>query len=184
MDDINIGEKILEYRKQKSFSIKELSEKSGVTSSMLSQIERGHANPSINSLKAVAKALEVPIFNFFVSPVDTNTLVVRSDQRKKMILPDNDAFVYELLSPNTNGSIGMMLMTLAPGTSSSTTLMDHPGEEEAYVKRGQVELYLRDHVIVLNEGDSVRILPNMGHRWHNPFQVETEVIFAVTPPLF
>jgi len=184
MDDINIGEKIVEYRKSKGLSIKELSKKSGVTSSMLSQIENGHANPSINSLKTIAKALEVPIFNFFISPIDTSSLVVRADQRKKMILPDNDAFAYELLSPNTNGSIGMMLMTLKPKTSSSKSLMDHPGEEEAFVKKGQIELYLHDQVIILEEGDSVRILPNMAHRWHNPFNTDAEVIFAVTPPLF
>ena len=79
MDDINIGEKILDYRKAKNMNIKELAAKSGVTSSMLSQIERGLANPSINSLKNIAKALEIPIFNFFVSQVDTASLVVRAD---------------------------------------------------------------------------------------------------------
>lgn len=184
MDDINIGEKILEYRKLKDYSIKDLSDKSGVTSSMLSQIERGLANPSINSLKSIAKALEVPIFNFFISPLDTSSLLVRSNQRKKMTLADNDDFIYELLSPNTRGAIGMMLMTLSPGSSSSADLMDHPGEEEAFVKKGQVELYLHDQVIVLEEGDSIRILPHMSHRWHNPFKTEAQVVFAVTPPLF
>lgn len=184
MDDINIGEKILEYRKGKSMSIKDLSLASGVTSSMLSQIERGLANPSINSLKSIAKALEVPIFNFFMSQVDTDSLVVRSDQRKKMIFPENEDFAYELLSPNTSGKMGMMLMTLSSGTSSSEKLMDHPGEEEAVVTSGRVDLHLSDKVITLNEGDSVRILSNMGHRWCNPYSDDAKVVFAISPPLF
>ena len=101
-----------------------------------------------------------------------------------MILPENEDFAYELLSPNTNGALGMMLMTLACGTSSSETLMDHPGEEEAFITSGKVELHLNNQIIKLYEGDSVRILPNMGHRWHNPYKKEARVVFAITPPLF
>ncbi len=184
MEDINIGEKILEYRKSKKMSIKNLSELSGVTSSMLSQIERGHANPSINSLKSIAQALDVPIFNFFIAQQNSNSLVVRANQRKKMIFPENDDFAYELLSPDTNGAIGTMLMTLARGTNSSDHLMEHTGEEEAYVVSGKVDLHLSNEIITLNTGDSVRILSHMKHRWVNTYEEECKVIFSVSPPMF
>ncbi|MDO7205614.1 helix-turn-helix transcriptional regulator [Paraclostridium bifermentans] len=64
MSDVNIGEKIIEYRNQKQMTIKEVAQIAGVTPSMLSQIEEGLSNPSINTLKMIAKALEVPLFNF------------------------------------------------------------------------------------------------------------------------
>ena len=50
MSDINIGEKITQYRKSKGLSIRELAKLADVTPSLLSQIERGLANPSVNSL--------------------------------------------------------------------------------------------------------------------------------------
>ena len=184
MEDINVGEKILEYRKAKNLSIRSLSDLSGVTSSMLSQIERGLANPSINTLKTIAKALDVPIFNFFMSSVDSETLVVRADQRKKMIFPDNNNFAYELLSPNTSGAIGLMLMTLTPNTTTSEELMGHTGEEAAYISEGKINLHFEDQMIVLNTGDSIRILPHMKHKWTNPYKEDSKVIFAVSPPSF
>lgn len=82
MNDINIGEKIAEFRKAKNLSIRELANLSQVTPSLLSQIERGLSNPSINSLKLISKALDIPIFHFFLEPVNTKNLIVRADKRK------------------------------------------------------------------------------------------------------
>ncbi|MEI2393383.1 helix-turn-helix transcriptional regulator, partial [Priestia megaterium] len=53
---------------------------------MLSQIERGLANPSIQTLKVLAKNLDIPTFMFFLEETNTSDLVVREDQRKKMIV--------------------------------------------------------------------------------------------------
>lgn len=184
MEDINVGQKILEYRKVKNLNIRELSELTNVTPSMLSQIERGLANPSINTLKVIAKALEVPIYTFFITSTNTKDLVVRANERKKMTFPDSKDFTYELLSPDLSGSIEFMLMTLTHGSHSSEEPMSHEGEEVAFVLKGKIELYMDSEVIVLNKGDSVRLTPLMKHRWNNPFDEEANVIFAVTPPSF
>ena len=69
MSDLNIGEKIAQYRKSKDLSIRELAKMADVTPSLLSQIERGLANPSVNSLKSIANALNAPLFTFFTSEV-------------------------------------------------------------------------------------------------------------------
>ena len=184
MDDINIGEKILQYRKIKNLSIRDLAKLAGVTSSLLSQIERGLANPSLNTLKTIAKTLEVPLFTFFVAPVNTKELVIRSDKRKKMMFPDSESAVYELLSPDLSGSIEFALMKLAPLSHSSRELMEHEGEEAAFVLEGKIKLYLEDEVIILNLGDSVRIPGGTKHKWENPYDKNTSIVFAVTPPSF
>ena len=46
MNDINVGEKIAEYRKAKGLSSRELATLVNITPSMLSQIEKGSANKS------------------------------------------------------------------------------------------------------------------------------------------
>lgn len=53
-----------------------------ITPSMLSQIERGSANPSIQTLKVLAKALDVPTFSFLLEDTNTDDLIVRSHKRK------------------------------------------------------------------------------------------------------
>ena len=184
MYDINIGEKISEYRKAKDFSIRDLAKLTDVTPSLLSQIERGLANPSLNTLKTIAKALEAPLFTFFTTPVNTKELIIKADKRKKMILPGNENVVYELLSPDLNGSIEFALMKLTPHSHSSKELMEHDGEEAAFVLDGQIKLYLDDNIAILSSGDSVRIPGGTKHKWENPYDSDTSIIFAITPPSF
>ncbi|MGL5328635.1 MAG: helix-turn-helix domain-containing protein [Peptostreptococcaceae bacterium] len=184
MNDINVGKQICEYRNKKNLSIKELAESIGVTSSLLSQIERGLSNPSINTLKLIAKGLDVPIYNFFKENNNSDKLVVKKDDRVKLTFKENNNLSYELLSPSSNGVIQCMLLDLPKNMSTSNELMSHDGEEVATILEGCVELHLDVEIILLNLGDSVRILPNMNHRWVNNFDKDCKIIFSVTPPKF
>ena len=59
---INIlGKKIKEARERLGLSIKDLATKVDVSSSLLSQIERDLANPSLNTLRSIAAQLEVSL---------------------------------------------------------------------------------------------------------------------------
>lgn len=184
MDDINVGEKILEYRKSKKLNIKDLAKLTGVTPSLLSQIERGLANPSLNTLKSLAKALDAPLFSFFTTSVSTKELVVKADKRKKMILPQRENILYELLSPDLSGSIELAIMKITPSSDSSEELLEHDGEEVAFVLEGKVNLFLDNTVVSLDSGDSVRIPRGMKHKWENIYNADVKVIFAITPPSF
>ena len=110
MSDINIGEKITQYRKSKGLSIRELAKLANVTPSLLSQIERGLANPSVNSLKSIANALSTPLFTFFTSEVVKEDLIVRGDNRKKVILPGEDNVIYEMLTPGLGDNLEFNVM--------------------------------------------------------------------------
>lgn len=184
MNEVDISKNISEYRKRKGLTIKELANLTGVTSSLLSQIEKGSANPSINTLKQISNALDIPLFNFFINDVPTESLVVRKDSRKKIIFAEDDSFTYELLTPNSKGEIEFMLMKIPSKESSSKELFSHKGEEVAYVIKGSVCLYLMDTLIELNCGDSVKIPPHSNHKWENKSDFDCEVVFALTPPSF
>ena len=184
MNEVDISRNITEYRKSKNLTIKELANLTGVTPSLLSQIEKGTSNPSINTLKQISKALDIPLFNFFINDNLTENLVVRKDSRKKIMFAEDDSFAYELLTPNSRGTIEFMLMKIPKRESSSKELFSHKGEEVAYVMKGCVSLHLMNTVIELNCGDSVKIPPHSNHKWENNSDEDCEVIFAVTPPSF
>ena len=184
MSEVDISKNITEYRKSKNLTIKELANLIGSTPSLLSQIEKGSANPSINTIKQISKALDIPLFNFFINDESTENLVVRSDNRKKIMFAEDDSFAYELLTPNSQGAIEFILMKVPPKKSSSKELFSHKGEEVAYVVKGSVNLHLMNTIIELNCGDSVKIPPHSKHKWENMNDLECEVVFAVTPPSF
>lgn len=179
MSDLNIGEKIAQYRKSKDLSIRELAKMAEVTPSLLSQIERGLANPSVNSLKSIANALNAPLFTFFTSEVIKEDLIVRGNNRKKVILPGAENVVYEMLAPGVNDNLEFAIMDLSPKSSSCTDYIHHNGYEIAYVLEGEVTLHLDGEKFELRKEDSVKIPVGMKHRWENNSDLESKIIFAV-----
>lgn len=181
--DLGLGKKIQNYRLNKKLTIKELSEKIGMTSSMLSQIERDLVNPSIATLRAISRALDVPLFMFFKEE-GNEELVVRANSRKSIGLPENNEVRYELLTPNTQGNIEFCMMNIPSKTFTEDVGQSHQGEEVAFILQGRVKVILRNREYVLNEGDSIRIPALTEHRWLNDDKEEAKVIFAINPPSF
>lgn len=181
MENIDIGKRVERYRKGKNLRIRELAQLAEITPSMLSQIERGLATPSIQTLKMLAKSLDVPTFSFLLEETNTADLVVRSGERKKMIVENVS---YELLSPDFTGNLAAAIMHVPPNHSSSDKLLEHKGEEVAYVLEGKIKLYLDEDEFVLEAGDSVKIPAHMKHKWENGFDLKAAILFSVTPPSF
>lgn len=183
MNELKIGEIIKKFRKEKNLTIKDLAEQVNITSSMLSQIERDLANPSLNTVRGISQALDVPLFKFFMEYENPKSeeLIVRSGNRMQISL---DGTNYQLLTPTLDTTIEFMLLTLDPGSISVTKPTSHNGEEVAYVIEGPIELNLEGNTYVLETGDSVKIPQNMRHNWNNNGDKITTLIFAVTPPDF
>lgn len=182
-ESVELGQRIAAARTNKNLSLRQLAERINVTPSLLSQIERGLANPSLNTLRMIAVSLDIPLFSLFTEPANVNKLITRADNRKKIIFPHSN-WEYTLLSPDLSGAIEMILMTIPPKSQSSEISLSHTGEEIAYVLSGTVILYLEDSVETLEKGDSVKIPSGLRHLWRNDSDSNAEVIFAVTPPNF
>ena len=97
---MEIGSRIRARRQELDLSLRELAERVSLTASFLSQIERDLTSPSIESLRKISDALEVPIF-YFLLESDDRCPVVRRDERTTLTLP-NSNLTYELLTPDLN----------------------------------------------------------------------------------
>lgn len=186
MENLEIGARIRKYRTEQGFSLRTLAEKVNITPSMLSQIENDQANPSINTLKLISNALNVPLYQFFTaSNTNPEDIIVRKSQRKKILSSDNGhSFEYELLTPDNTGTIEFILQKFKPHSNSGDAVQSHDGEEVFFVLKGQLILMLNQTELVMNEGDSVRIAAKTPHLWINRTDEEVEAIFAITPPAF
>lgn len=182
--EINIGIAIKNIRKEKKLLLKDVANKCGISSSMLSQIEKGNANPSLNTIKTIANILEVPLFKFFIdSESEHNDIFILKRENRKIITAKN--IVYELISPEVNTSIEFMKMTFnKKNAETSTRPIPHKGEEVALVLKGKVLLTIETLSKEMYEGDSVHIPSLKAHKWKNINNEESIVLFSVTPPEF
>ena len=155
MNDLNLGKKIQDIRNRKNISIRKLAAASGLTASMISQIENGMVNPSISTLRSISTVLETPLYRFFKEDTDS-AVVVTPDTRKTLGNKLEPSVVYELLTPNTLGDIEFCMMIVPAKSFSNQKLNSHIGEETAFFYQGEeVDLNIEGVHYTLHHEDSI-----------------------------
>lgn len=184
--NIDIGKKIRELRKSKNFSIIDLSKESGLSTGLISQIERNMVVPSIKVMWKIANVLEVNI-GYFFDEDDENIeekIVVRKDHRKSINTNDSTKS-YELLMPNLNNkSIEFILITLDKETKINKELVSHKGEECGYIIEGKMKIILENKEYILEKGDSFYFDSKIPHVYENYGDETCVLVCAMTPPSF
>lgn len=183
---MKIGKTIREFRLARNMSIKELSKKTNLTSSLISQVERNLISPSLNSLTKISGALRVPIVSFFTEATLKPCPITRKKQRKKTVIFSSSHVIYQLLSPDPDRKIEFLSVEIEPeeDENDENELITHSGEECGYVIKGELEVRLGKERYCLKEGDSIYFQSRIPHRFKNTGKGKVISIWAMTPPSF
>lgn len=177
-----IGQGIRSERKRLGWTMAELGALVDLTPQAIGSIERGEADPSINSLRRISQALNVPMFKFLLTDMDRH-IVVRRNARVRINMP-TDNLDYELLSSDTNGTLEVLSVRLYPGASTREEPNAHAAEECTVVLRGSVQAEVAGKLVSLEPGDSVTIRGGLPHRFLNSGDSEAELLMALSPSSF
>lgn len=206
-----LGAEIRALRRERGLSTAALADRCGVSRSMISQVERGLAAPSLEVLWSLARALDVPIGTFFQgdgpqgNPPDGHhapgtepgrasgatpgsltsgpaATVVRAGERKRLGL--TPSLTYQLLSPNLQHQIELVWIEYGPGEAGPVTPFQHAGEEQMVVIAGRMQMWIAGDIYPLEAGDSITFDSALPHRALNPYSEPATVIAAITPPSF
>jgi transcriptional regulator with XRE-family HTH domain len=184
--DDRVGLEIRDLRKAQDFTLAKLAAASNLSQGYLSQIERGLSKPSIKVLHSISRALGVTISWFFSSQSpeddDIKDIVVRAGQRRQLTF--NSGIRDELLSPNLGRQIELLRCIFPPGSESGSDSYIHQGEEAGIVVSGELRLWIGEKEVRLKTGDSFAFESDTPHRYDNPSNEETIVIWAITPPSY
>jgi transcriptional regulator with XRE-family HTH domain len=179
---VEFGNRIRARRQELGLSLRELAEQVGLTASFLSQIERDLTSPSIESLRKISDALEVPIFHFLLE-VDKKSPVVRRGERLTLTLPNSD-LSYKLLTPDLSRKMEAFLAERHPGQEKITLPLRQETEEFIYVLQGQLEIQLGEDVYQLGPGDTIYFEGAMIRRLGAVGDEVLRFISVITPPIF
>ena len=178
----SIGGRLRQFREGR-YSINELSRNAGVSSGRISEIERGSANPSFETLWRLATALEVPLGAFFGGPEPEVAMVVRRNARKRLVLPHDD-LEYELLTPDLQRRLEVFLFHVPPGFDNSQKPISHRGEECIHVVEGSLVVHVGDREFELESGDTITYEATTPHYVVNRSEATVHALAVVTPPSF
>lgn len=168
----DIGRRLHQRRLEVGMSLRKLAQMTDLTASFLSQVERGKANLSLNSLNRIARMLDVSLLYFLGDSSDKETEaplqemnhsqtqklryspVVRSDRRSKLVLPPSGV-EYELLVPSMGRKMVALYGKLSPGSENIARRLPLSTEEIIYVLSGSLLIGLDSGDYVLNANDTI-----------------------------
>ncbi len=177
---MQIGARVKARRKELRLSLRELAQQVDLTASFLSQIERDQSSPSIESLRKISAALDVPIF-FFLAESNGKSPVVRQDQRLRLNR-SNSNLTFELLTPDLSRRMEAFLYEQDPGGENFARPLREYTEQFVYVLQGQLEVQLGETIYQLGPGDTIYFEGPLLHRLVAVGDQTLRVISVITPP--
>jgi transcriptional regulator with XRE-family HTH domain len=167
------------------FSLRDLSERSGVSAPMLSQVERGETSPTLVSAAKIAAGLELTLSQLLRLDEGGNVFVIRADERRRQ---RRDGHTLEELTPPLPGQrADVSLHTLKPGATTGgpgDPPMHEPGSREtAVVLSGRLALFAEGARHDLASGDSVTFDADLPHHFENEGEEPTELLAVIAAGL-
>ena len=177
-----LGQKLRVLRQARNLSLKSLAQEAGVSIALLSQVERDQQDPSLDTLRKLARALNVPLFSLFQESPETGVAVI-THERRLSVSTSSEGVAYTRISPGF-GRLEVLEGVLEPGAASSPELWEHASEECAVVLSGELTVEFEDQSHVLHRGDSIYFDSHRAHRYVNRSKKPAVYIVSVTPPSF
>jgi transcriptional regulator with XRE-family HTH domain len=181
-DRESLGRRIRGLRQGQQLTLSDVASSAGVSVSLLSQVERGKTDPSLDTLRDIADALGTTPFHLLAGGASRSRLV-RVDQRPLLALPGAD-IQFELLSHSLEGTFEVMLWTLAPGGANPPVARGHVGEEALLILSGNARFELGDEVFELAEGDFITYEGRVPHRMKSLGDRPVSGLSIMSPPAF
>jgi len=176
VENVGLGVRIL--RQRKGLTLQEVSSRSGLSVSFLSQVERGLSSLSISSLRFICAALNVPVTYFFTAG-GNGRVVHKADQSRCQIRIEDSHVTYNQLSADMpERSLEAFIADYPPHYEHP--LVTHEGEEFGYVVEGRLILVLGDQEHTLEPGDSYHISSAEPHTIRNETDRLGRILYVQT----
>lgn len=159
-----LGNRIRALRLQQGLSLRAVAAIAKISPSLLSQIERSEASPSLVSLVAIADALDVRPGVLLDDEVDTDqgdSLVVRRAER---LVIDDETCRREFMMHLDDPYLEVAELTIAPGGESRPKLARHSGRDYGLVITGQIVVEIEEQEETLRRGDYIAFDAERPHR--------------------
>jgi transcriptional regulator with XRE-family HTH domain len=184
MTEFDIGSKVKQLREEKNFTLRELSRRSGVSATQISEIERNLTAPTVPTLMKIIAALGTETSIFFEREKTKTVSVVRKNERQRIIDEKNQVFIESLTTGIAGSKLKVILAHPPPGAENIRGGYKHPGEELIYVIKGKIQVTLEGTSYLLEEGDSIHFRGELRHIIKNITAGEVELLAAITPPSY
>ncbi len=188
LSSYEIGQKIRQLRLRKKIALVDLGKHTGLSASMLSQLENGKLIPTLSTLARIAMVFDVSLDHFFADRRRRRSfLVVRASDRIKFpdrpSAPRPDYFFECLAFSAQEKSLQAYMAEFPYRNADDVTEHYHEGAEFVHVLQGTIAIRYQGDDYILKEGDSVYFDSAEPHSYRgDDVDMAGRAIVVTTPP--
>jgi transcriptional regulator with XRE-family HTH domain len=182
-----IGARVKALREAAGLSLRDLSERSGVSAPMLSQVERGETSPTLTVAARIAAGLELRLSQLLRLDEGDSVTVVRASERQRGGNKKRGHSFEVLTSAQPGQRAELSHHTLAAsgatGASDDPPMHEPGSRETALVEKGAIVLVCDGQRYELSDGDCVTFDADLPHHFENPTKQEAAFLAVVSAGL-
>ena len=161
-----------DLRSRFGWTLKEMSEHSGIPVSTLSKVEHDRLTLTYDKLQQVSQRLKIPMSDLFANPAEPREPRVtgrrsigRIEDAVRVTTPNYDYF-YLSTELRRKRMIPIITCIRAKSLEEFGDLVRHEGEELVYVIKGRIEVHTEFYdPVTIQEGETIYIDSSMGHAY-------------------
>lgn len=182
-----IGRKLRQLRLKKKIALVDLGKHTGLSASMLSQLENGKLIPTLPTLARIAMVFDVGVDYFFVDRKGRYlfSIIRAADRIRFPETPDNSkpSYFFECLAYSIQDkSIQCYMAEFPRRLETEVNEHSHDGAEFIHVLEGQLEIRYHDEISQLNPGDSVYFDAAELHSYRGLSKTPAKALVITTAP--
>jgi len=180
MEQINhiIAGNIKQIRKERKMSLDNLADATGVSKSMLGQIERDESSPTIATLWKIAVGLGIS-FTYLIENRCKGVQIIKNKDLQPLVNEDNTMRIYPVFPYNDQQGFEILFIELDEG-AVSPSLPHQPGTEEFIsVFEGALALELNDDEYLVEKDTSIRYFADCPHCYKNGYNGMTRLSMTI-----
>ena len=163
---IDIGRRVRDFRLESNMTLKMFSAATGLSTSMLSLVERGLSSPSIGSLITICSALGIQMSDLVVSDQpDTKSYVSRKDDQPTVT--SGDGSTRRILRDDKRRGIEVAINEYQTNSGNSDQPLGHTGYEYGVLIEGRLVVEVGTERCELMPGDLISYDSRIPHKIWN-----------------
>jgi transcriptional regulator with XRE-family HTH domain len=175
-----VGEQIQRLRNERRLTLDDLSRAAGVSKSMLSEIERDKANPTIAVAWRLTNALGISLDQLFAQQKQTETIRVAGPHEIPTLSGDDGAYQLRVWGPiELAGKFEWYELTLQPGGALVSNAHEPGTREHLTVLHGTIEIDASGTSKRLKVAETARYAADEPHAIRNVGRAEAKALLVV-----
>ena len=168
LDKLNliIANNLKQVRNERKLSLDKVADLTGVSKSMLGQIERGESNPTISTCWKIANGLKIS-FTDLINPHKSDIVVLSKKEVEPLIEDDGRYKLYPFFPYEDGRRFEMYSIDIEKDGHLNAEAHREGTEEYLTVFQGEVTVRVNDEEYIINKGDSIKFKADKPHGYCN-----------------